>query len=116
MDTTSDVILSFKNLFAVQPELAARLRHGSDLGSAAEALARIGAENGIPVNAAEIRRYVRAMMSSARPRDARDTHELSEASLDAVSAGGIGDPGAILLFDLLVSPPGPGGLPGRKPA
>jgi len=113
MDTTSDVILSFKALFAAQPELAGRLRHGKDLGSAAEALARIGAENGIPANAAEIRRYVRAMMGSGRPRD---VHELSDASLDAVSAGGSGDPGASLLFDLLVSPPGPGGLPGRKPA
>lgn len=112
MDTTSDVILSFKALFAAQPELAGRLRHDKDLGSAAEALARIGAENGIPANAAEIRRYVRAMMSGSRPRDA---HELSDASLDAVSAGG-GDPGASLLFDLLVSPPASGVTPGRKPA
>lgn len=38
------------------------------------------------------------------------------ALLDAVSAGGAGDPGAILLFDLLVAPPVPGDMPGRKPA
>ncbi len=96
---TETVITSFRTLFARRPELAQRLRSSADLSAAAEALARIGAENGIAANPVEIRSYVRSMVQ--RGTTGSMAGELNDASLDLVSAGR-GDPGPALLLDLLL--------------
>lgn len=55
---TEQVIALFRQLFARQPYLLDCLRQAGGLPATAEKLARIGAENGIAANAAEILHYV----------------------------------------------------------
>lgn len=75
-------IAQFQALFAAQPDLARPLRDIADPSRMAETLARIGAANGIPTSAAEIRRNIDAALASARNRA-----ELSDTDLDAVAGG-----------------------------
>ncbi|AWK88779.1 hypothetical protein [Azospirillum thermophilum] len=80
-------IAQFQALFSTQPELARPLQDVADPSHMAEMLARIGAANGIPTSAAEIRRNIDAALASARSRAGMADAELSDADLDAVAGG-----------------------------
>ncbi|HYD64014.1 hypothetical protein [Azospirillum sp.] len=92
-----DLVRQFHRLFSEQPGLLAGL-HGLSVPAAAEALTRIGAVNGIPTSAAEIRRYA---AQAVRRLECR--HALGDDELDALTGGGaVTDAGGLLA---LFTPP-----------
>ncbi|ONG53155.1 hypothetical protein BKE38_13305 [Pseudoroseomonas deserti] len=99
-----DVMASFRQLFAEQPEAAAGLAGLRDLDAAAELLDRIGARHGIATSAAEIRSHVRRLREEFPA-----SGELSVEALDGVSGG---QQAGLSEFDFMLSclgqPAGPG--------